>query len=106
MVKYLYQASYTSEGVKGLQKDKGSGRKAAIEKAVEGLGGKIECIYFSFGKFDIMFVVDMPDNVVAGAFALAAASTGMANVMTTPLLTVGDVDKACDMSVSYRPPGK
>ena len=106
MAKYLYQASYTSEGVKGLQKDKGSGRKTAIEKAVEGLGGKVECLYFSFGKFDIVFLADMPDNVTASAFALAAGSTGMANVMTTPLLTIADVDKACGMSVSYRPPGK
>ena len=34
MPKYLFQATYTSEGIKGLEKDKASGRKAALSKAV------------------------------------------------------------------------
>jgi hypothetical protein len=32
MPKYLIQASYSAEGLKGLQKDKASGRKAAASK--------------------------------------------------------------------------
>ena len=40
MAKYLVQAAYTAEGLKGLQKDKASGRKQAITKLVEGLEGK------------------------------------------------------------------
>lgn len=38
MPKYLFEASYTAEGIKGLEKDKASGRKAALSKAVESLG--------------------------------------------------------------------
>ena len=30
MPKYLFQASYAAEGIKGLEKDKASGRKAAL----------------------------------------------------------------------------
>jgi uncharacterized protein with GYD domain len=41
MPKYLTLASYTAEGIKGLLKDKASGRKAAAIKAVKGLGGKL-----------------------------------------------------------------
>ena len=41
MPKYLVQASYTAEGLKGLQKDKASGRKEAVSKAIEGLGGSL-----------------------------------------------------------------
>ena len=42
MSKYLFQASYAAEGIKGLEKDKASGRKTALSKAVENLGGKLE----------------------------------------------------------------
>ena len=44
MAKYLFQASYAAEGIKGLEKDKASGRKAALSKAVENLGGKLESL--------------------------------------------------------------
>ena len=35
MPKYLFQASYTTAGVQGLRKEGGSGRKAAVERAIE-----------------------------------------------------------------------
>jgi hypothetical protein len=37
MPKYLFQATYSAEGIKGLEKDKAVGRKAALSKAVESL---------------------------------------------------------------------
>ena len=45
MPKYLIQASYTAEGLKGLQKDKASGRRTTVAKAVEAAGGKVEAFY-------------------------------------------------------------
>ncbi len=42
MPKYLVEASYSADGLKGLQKDKAAGRKAAVAKAAESLGGKLE----------------------------------------------------------------
>ena len=49
MPKYLIQASYTAEGLKGLQKDKASGRKAAASLAVQSVGGKLESFYCALG---------------------------------------------------------
>jgi uncharacterized protein with GYD domain len=54
MPKYLVQASYTAEGLKGLRKDKASGRKAAVTEAMEALGGKLESLYFAFGEHDAL----------------------------------------------------
>jgi uncharacterized protein with GYD domain len=106
MPKYMYQASYTADGVKGLAKDTASGRKAAVAHAIESLGGKLESLYFSFGQFDILGVVDLPDNAAAARFALRAASTGQVNIRTTPLLTPEEVDKALLRTVDYRAPGQ
>ena len=106
MPKYLVQASYTAEGLKGLQKDKASGRKAAVSSAVEALGGKLESFYFAFGNDDVIAILDMPNNVNASALSLAVSSSGMVRTRTTPLLSVDDVDKALGMAASYRPPGR
>jgi len=106
MPKYLIQASYSAEGLKGLQKDKASGRKAAVSQAVEGLGGRIDAIYYAFGDHDAVLILDLPDNVSASAFSLAVSASGFVRTKTTPLLTVEETDKALQKSVTYRAPGK
>lgn len=106
MSKYLVQASYTAEGVKGLTKDTASGRKAAVAHAIESLGGKVETLYFSFGEYDILAILDLPDNAAAARFALRAASTGQVSVKTTPLLAPEEVDRALLKTVDYRAPGQ
>ena len=42
MPKYLISASYSADGLRGLQRDKASGRRQAVTAAIEGLGGKVE----------------------------------------------------------------
>ena len=42
MPKYLVHANYIGEGLKGLLKDGGSGRRAATEKLCESVGAKVE----------------------------------------------------------------
>ena len=42
MPKYMFQASYTTEGLKGLFKDGGSKRQEALEDVVKGMGGSAE----------------------------------------------------------------
>ena len=106
MPKYLIQAFYSAEGLKGLQKDKASGRKAVVAKAVEGLGGKLEAVYYAFGKDDVIVILDLPDNVSASAFAFAVSASGLVRTKTTPLLTVEETDKALQKKVEYRAPGK
>ena len=93
MPKYLVQASYTAEGLKGLQKEKASGRKEAVSKAIEGLGGKLEAIYFAFGADDVVVIFDLPDNVAAARLAIAVGASGLIRTRTTPLLTVEEVDQ-------------
>jgi uncharacterized protein with GYD domain len=106
MPKYLIQASYTTEGLKGLIKDKASGRRAAIQKALKSVEAKMECFYYSFGDHDVVLVVDGPDNISAAALAFAVCSTGLARTSTTPLLTVEETDKALAKSVGYKGPGQ
>ena len=106
MPKYLVEASYTDEGLKGLIKDKATGRAAAVQKAAQSLGGKLDAIYYTFGDKDVVIILDLPDNVTAAGFAINAASSGLVRLKTTPLLTVEDVDNAVGKNVQYRAPGR
>jgi len=106
MPKYLVQASYSAEGLQGLKTDTASGRKAAVTKAIETLGGKVEAFYFSFGSDDVVIIADMPSNTAAASASIAVGSTGLARSHTTPLLTVEEADQAITMKANYRAPGK
>ena len=106
MPKYLVQASHKPEGTKGLLKDGGTKRRAAVEKMVTGLGGSLEAFYYAFGDADAYVIVDVPDNVTAAAVSLAVNASGAVSVKTIPLLTPEDIDKAAKKTVSYRAPGQ
>jgi uncharacterized protein with GYD domain len=106
MPKYLIEASYTSDGLKGLHKDKASGRAEALKKAVEGLGGKVEAFYFALGKHDVIVIVDVPDISSIAALCVAASGSGLVRTRTTALLTMAEADNALKMKVGYRAPGK
>ena len=105
MPKYMMKATYTVEGTKGLLKDGGSPRRAAVQKAVEGLGGRLECFYFTLGEPDAFAIMDVPDTVSIVAMSLAVNATGGAHVSTTVLLTPEQIDDAAKKSVGYRLPG-
>jgi uncharacterized protein with GYD domain len=105
MAKYMLNASYTVDGTKGLIKEGGSARRAAVQKAIEGLGGRLECFYYTLGEPDAFAIVDVPDVVNIAAVSLAINSTGGAHVSTTVLLTPEQIDEAAKKSVGYRPPG-
>ena len=105
MAKYMWTGSYTVEGTKGLIAEGGSARRAVVEKLMASMGGKLECMYFSFGSDDVVIIVDAPDNVSAASVALTVASTGAVSGRMTVLLTPEEVDQATRKSPAYRPPG-
>jgi uncharacterized protein with GYD domain len=106
MSKYLIQASYTAEGLRGLQKDKASGRREAVASALEALGGKLESMHYTLGEYDVIVVADVPDQSSITAFSVAVSASGLVRTKTTPLLTVEETDQALQKEVSYRPPGR
>jgi uncharacterized protein with GYD domain len=106
MPKYLVEARYTAEGAKGIAREGGSGRRAAVEKAVESLGGKLESLYFAFGDADAFVILDLPDNVSAAATSLAANQTGLIASKMIVLLTPEEMDAAAKKTVDFRGPGR
>ena len=53
MAKYLYQASYVGEGIKGLLTEGATSRVDHVKELITGMGGTVEAFYFSFGDDDV-----------------------------------------------------
>ena len=107
MAHFLLQGAYTAEAWKTLVNNPVN-RTDAVRPAIEKLGGEIESTYFSFGDYDVILILRMPDNVSAAAFSLAVAAGGaFKSHKTTPLMSIEEgleaLRKAGD--TGYRPPG-
>jgi uncharacterized protein with GYD domain len=106
MALYLYQGSYTHTALKSLLK-KPVNRHDVIRKSVEELGGSLQGAWNALGEYDVVLVIQMPDNVSAAALSLAVAAAGTVHGgKTTPLMTldegVASFKKAA--TSTYQPP--
>ncbi len=106
MPHYLIQAAYTPEAWATLVKNPQS-RAEAVRPIIEGLGGKLTAIYLAFGEYDVVGLAEMPENVSAAAFSMAASAGGAVKaVRTTPLMTTEEAVEAMRKAgqTDYRPP--
>jgi uncharacterized protein with GYD domain len=105
MPKYMFQTSFTPDGVKGLVAKGGSARRAAAEAAIKSAGGTLDAFYFAFGDTDAFVIADLPSNEAAAAVALTVSASGAVGARTTVLLTPEELDAATKQKVTYTPPG-
>jgi uncharacterized protein with GYD domain len=104
--RYLGRASYTADAVKAMVDNPQDRSKAAAEVA-ESLGGKMTDFYFAFGEYDVVFLMEAPDNATAAALAMKIGGSGaLSKVETTVLLDVDEAQAAMRKagSATYRPP--
>jgi uncharacterized protein with GYD domain len=105
MPKFMIRASYTAEGTRGLLKEGGTGRRNAVQKLVEGVGGKLEAFYFAYGEDDVYAIADLPDPTAGIALSLNVNVSGAVRLRTIPLITPEEIDAASKKTVGYRAPG-
>jgi uncharacterized protein with GYD domain len=83
---YVYQAAYTPESV-AAQIREPADRLEAVRPAFEAMGGKIVVAGYPFGQYDVLVVVEAPDDTTAAGFALAVVAGGaIRSASTTRLL--------------------
>ena len=105
MPMYLVQASLSVDALEGTLSEGGTQREAALRETIEGLGGKLVGFYYAYGEYDVVTLVEAPDNVTVAAIAATVGAAGVASTNTTELLTPEEMDEVAEKSVSYRPPG-
>lgn len=105
MPTYLWRASYTPDGAKGLAKDGGTKRRAAVQQMVEKAGGRLHAFYFAIGEADVYGIAEFPDAATAVAVSLAVNASGAVHLQSTLLLSPEELDAAAKQSIGYTPPG-
>lgn len=105
MPKFLIEGSYSAEGLRGLTKDKASGRQAVVKEALASVGGKLEGVFFALGDSDVYVLCECPDHVSVAALSLAVSASGLVRTKTISLMTVEETDRALAMKAGYRAPG-
>lgn len=106
MPKYLISANYTTDGLKGILKEGGSGRVEAINKLFKSVGCKVESLYYAFGDTDLFITIDAPNQVTAAGLSLIVTAAGAAKTKVTVLLTPEEIDAAIKINPTYRLPGQ
>ena len=106
MTKYLFEANYVGEGIKGLMREGGTKRRDALVEALNSVGGSLESFYYAFGDTDVLGVFDVPVQTDAAALSLMINSSGNVDVRLKPLMTPEDIDEAVKKTPSYRAPGQ
>jgi uncharacterized protein with GYD domain len=106
MAQFMVQVAYTSEAWKMLIQNP-QNRLEMVRPVLEELGGNLEDGWFAFGEYDLVAIVNLPDNTSAAAFSLAASAGGaLKAIKTTPLMSIDEGVKAMRMAATsgYRPP--
>lgn len=105
---YLYQLSYSPEAIKAMVANP-TDRKAAAAKLAEAMGGKLHEFFFSFGKYDVVCIIEAPSDAAWAGGALTVAASGTAAAAhTTKLMTVDEAMEALKTAGkatgAYKPP--
>jgi uncharacterized protein with GYD domain len=88
MSKYLVQVGYTAEAWTAMSRGPQSVMER-VQASAEALGGSIESLFFCFGDYDLVGVVEFPDSRGVAAWSMAVTSGGGVRACrTTTLLSV------------------
>jgi uncharacterized protein with GYD domain len=106
MAHYLFQVAYTPQAWATLIKNPHD-RIEIVRPVLRKLGGDIEVSYLAFGDYDVVGIMNLPSNVEAAAFSLAATAGGsIKSIKTTPLMTIAEGIEAMKKAAAsgYAPP--
>jgi uncharacterized protein with GYD domain len=77
---------------------------------LEKLGGRFGSAYFAFGEYDLVSMIELPDNFTGAAASMLISARGSAEaIKTTPLMTIEEGVEAMRRGAAavpdYRAPG-
>ncbi|MFI4988271.1 MAG: GYD domain-containing protein [Alphaproteobacteria bacterium] len=105
---YMYQLAYTPESWAAQLKNPQNRIETVARPACEAVGGKLVGGWLCFGEYDLVLIVEAPNNESMSAIALAVAAGGaMKAGKTTVLMTgtegVAAMKKTADIAKIYKP---
>jgi len=88
MVTYLILLNWTDQGIKNVKES--PKRLDGVKKLAKDLGGEVKSFYMTLGAYDLVLIVEMPNNDKLANFVLKLGSLG--NVRSTTLRAYSEDD--------------
>ena len=98
---FLQQASFTHEAIAKLLANP-QDRIEAVRGPIEKLGGRIHASFIAFGEYDVVSILEMPDNISAAALAMGVLHG--AEIFREPVSNDYGGEYAMDRSYGARDP--
>jgi uncharacterized protein with GYD domain len=80
---YVSLVKFTEQGITTM-KDKGIARSDMVQRNIESLGGKLLDAYYCLGEYDVVAILDFPNNRAAMKAAVLNSAMGHIRITTMP----------------------
>lgn len=90
MAIYIALSNFTDQGIRNVKDT--TKRADAVKEAASKYGAKMTQIYWTQGKYDLVAIIEAPDDTSATAFALAIGMAGNIRTQTLRAFTKEDMN--------------
>lgn len=90
MATYITLASFTDQGVRNVKDT--TKRAHAVQELARKFGAEMTNIYWTLGQYDVVAIINAPDDESATAFGLAIGSAGNVRTETLRAFPKGEMD--------------
>ena len=80
MVTFISLCTFTDQGIRTVKES--TKRADMVMEAASKFGSKMTQLYWTQGQFDLISIIESPDEASAAAFGLAIASSGNIRMQT------------------------
>jgi len=92
MATYIILANFTDQGIRNIKDSRK--RAEAFRQLCEKVGVKAKDIYRTMGHYDVVSIVDAPDDVTMSALLYSVGSLGNIHTETLRAFTLQETDAA------------
>ncbi|MDW5444290.1 GYD domain-containing protein [Polaromonas sp. SM01] len=90
MLTYIALSNFTDQGIRGIKET--TQRAEAVKEAGKKFGAKMTQIYWTLGKYDLVAIIEAPDEASAAAFGLAIGMSGNVRMQTLRAYTAAEMN--------------
>ena len=74
MANYVVLVNWTDQGIRSVAET--TRRAGQVTQLVESMGGRVVTLLWTLGRYDLVGIIDAPDDETAATIGLRAAQTG------------------------------
>jgi uncharacterized protein with GYD domain len=90
MPTYIALSNFTDQGIRSVKDS--TKRADAVQAAAAKFGAKMTQIYWTLGQYDLVAIIEAPDDASAAAFAVAIGSAGNVRLQTLRAFSKDEMD--------------